>query len=141
MQKVPPPPMVAMFFQQIKISQTIFEKGHPRNIRMKLFPNLGQGFQSKRFFKNFFISLRCKKSPPMVAMFFQQIKISQTIFEKGHPRKIPVKLSINSLDHPRKIPVKLFIKSLGHPRKISEVHTEKKASPYSGHVFRRINIS
>ena len=34
-------------YRQIKILQTIFEKGHPRNIPVKLFQNLTSGFGEK----------------------------------------------------------------------------------------------
>ena len=37
-------------FGQIKISQTIFERGHPRNIPTKLFKNLTSGFGEGDFF-------------------------------------------------------------------------------------------
>ena len=36
-------------FLQIKISRTIFEKGHPRNISVKLFHNPTSGFVGEDF--------------------------------------------------------------------------------------------
>ena len=57
---------------------------------------------------NFFMSVWCKKPPFIRAIFidrqkapihqshiYRQIKISRTIFEKGHPKNIPVKLFQN----------------------------------------------
>ena len=38
-------------YRQIKILQTLFEKGHPRNIPVKLFQNLTSGFGEKRFLR------------------------------------------------------------------------------------------
>ena len=38
-------------YRQIKILQTIFEKGHPRNIPVKLFQNLTRGFGEKSFLR------------------------------------------------------------------------------------------
>ena len=76
-------------YGQIKISRTIFEKGHPRNIPVKLFQNLISSFGEEDF-------LRISSCPYIEAPIFQihvfrRIKISQTIFEKGHPRNIPAK--------------------------------------------------
>ena len=36
-------------YGRIKISQTLFEKGHPRNIPVKLFQNLTSGFREEDF--------------------------------------------------------------------------------------------
>ena len=41
----------------IKLSRAFFEKGHPRNIPVKLFQNLTSGFREEDFFKNFFMSI------------------------------------------------------------------------------------
>ena len=38
-------------YRQIKILQTSFEKGHPRNIPVKLFQNLTSGFGEKSFLR------------------------------------------------------------------------------------------
>ena len=38
-------------FGQIKILQTVFEKGHPRNIPAKLFQNLTSGFEEEDFLR------------------------------------------------------------------------------------------
>ena len=36
-------------YRRTKISQTIFEKGHPRNISMKLFQNVTSAFRGEKF--------------------------------------------------------------------------------------------
>ena len=136
-------------YEGIKISQTLFEKDHPRNIPVKLFQNLTSSFGEEDFlrisscpysarsphspepclwmdqnFANKFwkgspkehsceiISksdkqfrrrfLRISSCPYIVqeASIHQNhvyglIKISWTIFDKGHPRNIPVKLFQN----------------------------------------------
>ena len=81
-------------YRQIKILRTIFEKGHPRNIPVKLFKNLMSGFGEKSFLR---ISScpYCAKSPHSAEPYYRQIKILRTIFKKGHPRNIPVKLFQN----------------------------------------------
>ena len=38
-------------YRQIKILPTILEKGHPRNIPVKLFQNLTSGFGEKSFLR------------------------------------------------------------------------------------------
>ena len=75
----------------IKISQTIFRKGHPRKVPVKLFQNLSRGFKEEDFLR---IS-SCPYSPrsshsPEPCLWMDQIL--QTIFKKGHPRNNPVKL-------------------------------------------------
>ena len=77
---------------RIKILRTIFEQGHTRNNLVKLFQILISGFVED-FLKISSCPYSAKSPPP--AMFFQQIKILLTIFEKGHPRNIPVKLFLN----------------------------------------------
>ena len=78
-------------FGWIKISRTLFEKGHPRNIPVKLFQNLTSSFGEEDFLRisSCRYSARSPHSPEHV---YGLIKISQTILEKGHPRNIPVKL-------------------------------------------------
>ena len=41
----------SQIYRQIKILQTIFKKGHPRNIPVKLFQNLTSGFGEKSFLR------------------------------------------------------------------------------------------
>ena len=72
----------------------IFEKGHPNNIPVKLYQNLTSSFGEEDFLR---ISLYpySARSPHSPEPFYRQIKISGTIFEKGQPRNIPVKLFQN----------------------------------------------
>ena len=49
-QQVSPPPHGGHVLRWIKISQTSFEKGHPRNNPVKLFPNRTRGFREEDFF-------------------------------------------------------------------------------------------
>ena len=81
-------------FRRIKISQTFFEKGHPRNNPLNFFQNRTRGFREEDF-KNFFMSVSFQPPTPHGTYVFQRIKISRTVFEKGHPRNIPVKLFQN----------------------------------------------
>ena len=41
------------------------------------------------------MSVKCKKAPIHQSHIYRQIKILRTVFEKGHPRNIPVKLLQN----------------------------------------------
>ena len=50
-QKVFPTPYSGHVFRQIKISRPIFEKGHPRNIPVKLFQNWIRGFRQEDFLR------------------------------------------------------------------------------------------
>ena len=49
-------------YRRIKISRTIFEKGHPRNNSVKLFQNLSSGF-TEHFFLRISICLYSASSP------------------------------------------------------------------------------
>ena len=123
-------------YRQIKVLRTIFEKGHPRNIHVKLFQNLTSGFGEKslrisscpysakslhspepylltyqnfahnfwkgslkeysceiilksdkqfrrrRFFKNFFMSLKCEKPPFTRAMFMDGSKFREHFLKR-----------------------------------------------------------
>ena len=44
-------------YKQIKILQTIFKKGHPRNIPVKIISKSDKQFRREKFFKNFFMSI------------------------------------------------------------------------------------
>ena len=81
-------------YGQIKISRIIFEKGHPRNIPVKLFQNLTNIF-GEDFLRISSCPYIVQEAPIHQSHVFGQIKISQTLFEKGHPRNIPVKLFQN----------------------------------------------
>ena len=64
----------------MKLFQTLTSKS-----RFQILPAV-----SEKIFKEFLISVECKKSPPHGGHVFPGIKISQTVFEKGHPRDNPV---------------------------------------------------
>ena len=82
-------------YRQIKILQTVFEKGHQRNIPVKLFQNLTSSFREEDFLRISSCPYIVQEAPIHQSHVFGRIKISQTIFEKGHPRNIPVKLFQN----------------------------------------------
>ena len=73
--------------------QTIFEKGHPRNIPVKLFQNLTCSF-GEDFLRISYVHI-VQEAPIQQSHVYGRIKISRTIFEKGHRRNIPVKLFQN----------------------------------------------
>ena len=81
-------------FWRIKISQTNFEKGHPRNIPAKLFQNLTSGFGEEDFLRisSCPYSGRSPHSPEPCLWMDQNFA---NIFEKGYPRNIPLKLFQN----------------------------------------------
>ena len=81
-------------YGRIKISRTLFEKGHPRNIPVKLFQNLTSSF-GEDFLRISFCPYIVQEAPIYQSHVFWQTKISQTIFEMGHPRNIPAKLFQN----------------------------------------------
>ena len=76
-------------YARIKFSRTFFEKGHPRNIPVKLFQNLTSGFREEEEFLHVHI---VQEAPIHQRHLYGRIKISRTLFEKGHPRNTPVKL-------------------------------------------------
>ena len=82
-------------YGRIKILRTIFEKGHQRNIPMKLFQNLTISFGDEDFLRISSCPYIVQEAPIHQSHFFWRIKISRTLFENGHPRNIPVKLFQN----------------------------------------------
>ena len=62
-------------YSWIKILQTIFEKGHPRNNPVKLFQNLTSGFRGEEFWRISVKSTQWKKPPPFFdgSKFLKQI--------------------------------------------------------------------
>ena len=82
-------------YGQIKISRTLFEKVPPRNIPVKLFQNLTSSFGEDDFLRISSCPYIVQEAPIHQSHNFGQIKISQTVFEKGHPRNILVKLFQN----------------------------------------------
>ena len=81
-------------YGRIKISRTIFEKDHQRNIPVKLFQNLTNSFRED-FLRISSCPYIVQEAPIHQSHVFKWIKISQTIFEKGHTRNIPAKLFQN----------------------------------------------
>ena len=82
-------------YRQIKILRTIFEKGHQRNILVKLFQNLTSSFREEDFMIISSCPYIVQEAPIHQSHVFGKIEISQPIFEKGHPRDILVKLFQN----------------------------------------------
>ena len=81
-------------FGRIKISQTILEKRSPKEHSCEIISKSDKRFRRRRFFKNFFMSIFIR-APIHQSHVYGRIKISRTLFEKGHPRNIPVKLFQN----------------------------------------------
>ena len=72
-----------------KFREQHFKEGHQMNIPVKLFQN-----QTSSFGEDFLKISSCPysaRSPIHQSHVFGRIKISPTIFEKGHLRNIPVK--------------------------------------------------
>ena len=69
-----------------------FLKGSPKEYFYEIISKSDKRFQRRRISLK---STQCKKPPSIAAMFFRRIKISQTLFEKAHPRNNPVKLFQN----------------------------------------------
>ena len=178
-------------YSRVKLSRTIFKKGHQRKIPVKLFQNLtigfreedflkiflrisscpysarsphspkpyfwtdqnfannfwkvstkehsfeiilksDQGFQRRRFYKNFLMSVNCKKSPSPWRPCFSTYQNFAINFWKGsHKEQSCETISNSEQRFQRRRILKNFF----------EVHTVKKASPHGGHVFRRTKIS
>ena len=72
-----------------------FWKRSPKKHSCEIISKLDQGFQRSRFFKNFFMSVECKKSPPNGGHVFGGSKFREQFFKKSHPRNNPVKLFQN----------------------------------------------
>ena len=82
-------------YGRIKILRTIFEKGHQGNIPVKLFQNLTSSFGEEDFLGISSCPYIVQEAPIHQSHVFGRIKISQTIFEKGHPKNIPAKVFQN----------------------------------------------
>ena len=82
-------------YGRIKISRTFLEKGHLRNIPVKLFQNLTSSFGEEDFlrFSSCPYSARSPHSP--VPCLWTDQNFANNFFEKGHLRNIPVKLFQN----------------------------------------------
>ena len=81
-------------FGRIKISLKHFEKGHARNIPLKLFQNLTSGFGEEDF-SEFLPVLMVQEAHIHHSNVDGWIRISQIPFENGHTRNISVKLFQN----------------------------------------------
>ena len=91
----PPPPFTrAMLIYGSKFCD-FFKKGHPRNIRVKLFQNVTSGFREEDFFKEFLHIRIVQEAPVYQSHVYGRIRILRTIFEKSHPKNIPVELFQN----------------------------------------------
>ena len=82
-------------YGRIKILRTIFENCHQRYIPVKLFQNLNSSFGEEDFLRISSCPYIVQEAPIHQSHVFGRIKISQTIFEEGHPRNIPAKLFQN----------------------------------------------
>ena len=100
-----PPSHSGHVFQRITISQKNFEKGYTRNNLMKLFQILTSVF-GEDFFKVHIM----QNAPIHHSHAYLQIKLSQTIFEKGHQRNIPLKRFQNLTSSFREDFLKIFCK-------------------------------
>ena len=82
-------------FGRIKIWQTIFEKGHPRNIHAKLFQNLTSGFEEEDFLRisSCPYSARSPHSPEPCLQMDQNFANS---FWKGSPKEHSCEIILKS---------------------------------------------
>ena len=83
------------FNGQITISRTIFEKGQPRNISVKLFQNLTSGFREEDFLRISSCPYSARSPHSTEPCVWMDQNFTNKFFEKGHPRSIPVKLFQN----------------------------------------------
>ena len=72
-----------------------FWKGSPKEHSCEIISKSDQQFRRRRFFKNFFMFPIVQEAPIHQSHVYGRIKISRTVFEKGHLRNIPVKLFQN----------------------------------------------
>ena len=93
------PPHGGHVFRLIKISQTVFKKGHPRNNPVELFQNLTSGFRVEEFWRISLKSTQWKKPPPHPhPSWWSCFSTDQNFannFWKGSHRNNPVKLFQN----------------------------------------------
>ena len=78
-------------YGQIKISWPLFEKGHPRNIPVKLFQNLTDCYKGEDFFKEL---LNKFHFIAMANRSFDGVKFCEQ-FKEDLPRNIPAKFGPN----------------------------------------------
>ena len=66
---------------RIKISRPIFDKGHPRNIPVKLFQNLTSGFREEDFLRILHV-LIVLEAPIHQSHVYGRVKICEHFFKK-----------------------------------------------------------
>ena len=120
-------------YGRIKISRPLFEKGHPRNIHVKLFQNLTGSFGEEDFL-GISSCPYSARNPIHKSHVYGRIKISRTIFEKGHPRHTPVKLFQISKSDQQFRRRRFFLEFLHVP-------IVREAPIHQSHVYGRIKIS
>ena len=89
--QAPPPPPQPFFLTDRNFTNN-FRKGSPKEQSHEIISKSDKRFQRRRILKNFSEVHTVKKALPHGSNVFQQIKISQTIFEKGHTSNNLVKL-------------------------------------------------
>ena len=119
-----PPFTRAIFIDRSIFCEQFLKKGHPRNIPVKLFQNLTCGFGEEDFLRIFSCPYIVQEAPIHQSHVFGRIKISQTIFEKGHPRNIPAKYFQNRTNGSRGEIFKEFL----------HVHIVQEAPIHQSHV-------
>ena len=82
-----PPFTNTMFIDRSKFQKKTSEKGHSRNISMRFFQNLTDSFID---FLGICLCAYSQVAPIHQSHIHGQIKISLTIFERGHSRNISV---------------------------------------------------
>ena len=80
----PPPPPSCHVFWQIKILQTIFEKGRPRYIPVNFFQNQGKGFREEDLLRISSCPYCVKSLRPMAAMFLMDQNFTNTFWKGSH---------------------------------------------------------
>ena len=90
-----PPFTRAMFMDGSKFRKQCLKRVTKGTIPVKLFQNLTSSFGEKDFLRISSCAYIVQDAPIHQSHVFLQIKISQTIFEKGHPRNIPAKIIQN----------------------------------------------
>ena len=84
-----------MFMEGSKFREPFLKRVTQENIPVKLFQNLTCSFGEEDFLRISSCPYIVQEAPIHQSHVFGRIKISRTIFEKGHPRNIPAKLFQN----------------------------------------------
>ena len=117
-------------YSRIKLSCTIFQKGHPRKIHVKLFQNWASDFREKDFSRisSCPYSARSTHSPEPCLWTYQNFANK---FLKGSPKEHSFEFFLNRIGGFRE---KDFL------RISSCSYSAKSLSPYGGHVFPQIKF-